>query len=183
MTLEYINDKTQKLVELCKQGNSKAQSDIYHMYVKAMYNTALRILGDQAEAEDVIQESFLDVFTKITSFRGDASIGSWIKAIVVNKAIGKIRSKKMVFEDIEYSKTDFEYINNEEDFEEQEELIEKIKNAIFQLPSGFRTVLSLYLFEGYDHHEIGEILGISEVTSRSQFLRSKARLIEILKKT
>lgn len=146
-----------------------------------MYNTALRIVNDREEAEDVLQEAFLDGFTKIDSFRGEATFGAWLKTIVVNKAIAKIRARKMVFEEIDDHHGDFRYEETEDDFEEKLELVDKIKKTLNQLPSGFRLVLSLYLFEGYDHQEIGSILGVSEITSRSQYIRGKARLLELLK--
>ena len=89
----------------------------------------------------------------------------------------------MVFEEID-NLNGGDYADNEElDFEENNETVSKIKNALNVLPNGFRLVLSLYLFEGYDHQEIGQILGINEVTSRSQYLRGKAKLIEVLKET
>lgn len=153
------------------------------MYVKAMFNTALRIVSVREEAEDVIQESFLDGFLKIEMFRGESTFGAWLKSIVVNKAIAKLRAQKMVFEEID-NLNGGDYADNEElDFEENNETVSKIKNALNVLPNGFRLVLSLYLFEGYDHQEIGQILGINEVTSRSQYLRGKAKLIEVLKET
>lgn len=153
------------------------------MYVKAMFNTALRIVSVREEAEDVIQESFLDGFLKIEMFRGESTFGAWLKSIVVNKAIAKLRAQKMVFEEID-NVNGGDYADNEElDFEENNETVSKIKNALNVLPNGFRLVLSLYLFEGYDHQEIGQILGINEVTSRSQYLRGKAKLIEVLKET
>ncbi|MCP9770888.1 sigma-70 family RNA polymerase sigma factor [Lacihabitans sp. LS3-19] len=151
------------------------------MYVKAMFNTALRIVSLREEAEDVIQESFLDGFLKIDMFRGESTFGAWLKSIVVNKAIAKLRAQKMFFEEIDnVNGGDIEDIE-EPDFEETNDSVSKIKDALNILPNGFRLVLSLYLFEGYDHQEIGQILGINEVTSRSQYLRGKAKLIEILK--
>ena len=181
MSYEYINDKTTELVELCKVGNPVAQREIYNLYIKAMFNTALRIVGDREEAEDVMQESFLDGFMKIGMFRGESTFGAWIKSIVVNKSIAKLRSRKVVLEEID-DKMELTFLNDiDDDFEEKMETIEKVKKAIGSLPNGFRLVLSLYLFEGYDHQEIANILGISEVTSRSQYKRGKSKLLELLK--
>ena len=178
-----IKDKTSKLVELCKLSNSMAQRELYNLYVKAMFNTAIRIVGERQEAEDVIQESFLDGFMKIDSFRGESTFGAWLKTIVVNKSIAKLRSRKVVFEELSERAT-FDLVDNEsDDFEDKIETVAKIKSAISSLPNGFRLVLNLYLFEGYDHQEIGNILGISEVTSRSQYLRGKLKLLELLKVT
>ncbi len=181
MTVFNNNDKTWQLVELCKQGNRKAQQEVYSLYAKAMFNTALRIVSVREEAEDVLQEAFLDCFLKINSFRGESTLGAWLKTIVVNKAIAKLRSRKAIFEDIENHSVDLKEEVSEEDFEGKIEMVEKIKRTLNQLPAGFRLVLSLYLFDGYDHQEIGSILGISEITSRSQYIRGKARLLELLK--
>lgn len=146
-----------------------------------MYNTALRIVSVQEEAEDVLQEAFLDCFLKIDTFRGESTLGAWLKTIVVNKAIAKLRARKAIFEDIENHSFDLKEEVSDDDFEDKMEMVEKIKKKLNLLPSGFRLVLSLYLFDGYDHQEIGSILGISEVTSRSQYIRGKARLLELLK--
>lgn len=146
-----------------------------------MYNTALRIVSVQEEAEDVLQEAFLDCFLKIDTFRGESTLGAWLKTIVVNKAIAKLRARKAIFEDIENHSFDLKEEVSDDDFEDKMEMVEKIKKTLNLLPSGFRLVLNLYLFDGYDHQEIGSILGISEVTSRSQYIRGKARLLELLK--
>jgi RNA polymerase sigma factor (sigma-70 family) len=183
LSYEYTKDKTSELVELCKVGNPVAQREIYNLYIKAMFNTALRIVGDREEAEDVIQESFLDGFMKIGMFRGESTFGAWLKSIVVNKSIAKLRSRKVVLEEIDDKMESTFVSDDDDDLEEKMETIERIKKGITSLPNGFRVVLNLYLFEGYDHQEIGAILGISEVTSRSQYIRGKSKLLEILRVT
>jgi RNA polymerase sigma-70 factor (ECF subfamily) len=183
LTQEITKDKTTQLVELCKLGNSKAQQELYNLYVKAMFNTALRIVGGREEAEDVIQESFLDGFLKLDMFRGESTFGAWLKSIVVNKSIAKLRSRKVVLEEID-TNADFHFADDSDDeLEEKMETIDRVKKTLAGLPNGFRVVLNLYLFEGYDHQEIGNILGISEVTSRSQYIRGKSKLLELLKVT
>lgn len=168
------------LIERCKSGDSIAQEEIYKRYARNMYNTAYRIVGHQAEAEDVLQESFLEVFTKINDYRGDATFGAWLKRIVVNRSITLLRKRK-------FEMTDTEELDNvadtQEDFElldEQNDLVQKIKKAIEKLPEGYRVVLSLYLLEGYDHVEIAQVLNITESTSKSQFLRAKEKLRKVL---
>jgi RNA polymerase sigma factor (sigma-70 family) len=145
-----------------------------------MFNTALRIVGKREEAEDLLQDSFLDGFLKIENFRGESTFGAWLKSIVVNKSIARLRNQRIQWEDLD-GKENFEE-GEDVDFEETEETIERIKVLLTELPSGYRVVLNLYLFEGYDHREIGNILGISEVTSRSQFIRAKQKLVELYKK-
>ncbi len=180
-TAEYI-DRNSELIELCKLGNSKAQYEIYRLYSKAMYNVCYRILNNGTDAEDALQEAFLDAFTKIHSFRGESAFGAWLKTIVVNKSINLMRSQKFSFSEIDERMSDTRADDMGEAFlyEDKEETVRKIKKGMELLPHGFRVVLSLYLFEGYDHEEISQILGISESTSRSQFLRAKQKLQTIM---
>jgi len=173
----------QDLLDGCKTGDQKAQFQIYKLYYKAMYNTSLRIVNDTMEAEDIMQESFLSAFEKIETYSGTVSFGAWLKKIVVNRSLDALSRRKAIFEDIEYHTG----IRDEstEDQSRQEDLdfrVEEVKEAIERLPDGYRIILSLYLLEGYDHDEIGEILSISSSTSRSQLSRAKQKLIVELKK-
>jgi len=175
-------DKHYNLVVECKQGSKKACYELYRLYAKAMLNVAFRIVGNIAEAEDVLQEAFLDAFNKVKDFRQDTTFGLWLKQIVVNRAINLLRKRRLDL--IELEGEQIENIPDEE-HEDDEETIYKaaqVKEAIKELPEGYRLVISLYLLEGYDHEEIGQILNISENTSRTQFLRAKRKLIEIIKK-
>lgn len=172
------------MVERCKRGESKAQYELYKHYSKAMFSICMRILNHVGEAEDVLQEAFIDAFAKIGDFRQESTFGIWLKQIVVNKAINQIRARKVQFVDIEAFDGDEQDIAdvqessvNEDDIKFE---VERIKRGMEQLPEGFRVVLSLYLFEGYDHEEIGKILGINESTSRTQYMRAKKRLLEII---
>lgn len=176
----YI-DKHYELVVACKQGSKKACYELYKLYSKAMLNVAFRVVGDIAEAEDVLQEAFLDAFNKIKDFRQDTTFGLWLKQIVVNRSINMLRKRKMDMIDLEGDQ--LENIPDEEAEDDEEVLLKvaQVKDAMKQLPEGYRVVLSLYLLEGYDHEEIGQILDISENTSRTQFLRAKRKLMEILK--
>ena len=166
----------------CKQGSKKACYELYKLYSKAMLNVAFRIVGNIAEAEDVLQESFLDAFNKLKDFRQETTFGLWLKQIVVNRSINFLRKRKMDLVDI-----DGEQLDNipDEEVESDEETLFKValvKDAMKELPDGYRVVLSLYLLEGYDHEEIGQVLNITENTSRTQFLRAKRKLAEILKR-
>ncbi|HNR42433.1 MAG TPA: sigma-70 family RNA polymerase sigma factor [Bacteroidales bacterium] len=172
----------QDLVDGCKTGDQKAQFQIYKLYYKAMYNTSLRIINDTMEAEDIMQESFLSAFEKIDTYSGTVSFGAWLKKIVINRSLDALSRRKAIFEDIEAHTG----IRDEgsDDVSRQEEIdikVDEIKEAINNLPDGYRIILSLYLLEGYDHDEIAEILGISSSTSRSQLSRAKQKLISELK--
>jgi RNA polymerase sigma factor (sigma-70 family) len=142
-----------------------------------MYNVSLRILNDEAEAEDVMQEAFLSALKKIDTYRGEVSFGAWLKRIVINRSLDVLKKRKIVFEEINERKHDAEDYK----MEVKEVNIDAIKSAINMLPDGYRVVLSLYLIEGYDHEEISEILGISNSASRTQFMRAKNKLKDILK--
>lgn len=143
-----------------------------------MYNTALRMVRHQNDAEDLLQSAFTEVFMKLDSFRNESTIGAWIKRIVINKCINFLKSNRLQFSELSEKLTE----PAEESAHENEPRfsVETINRAIGILPEGYRVVFSLYALEGYDHEEIGEILGISEQTSKSQFSRAKARLRETL---
>jgi RNA polymerase sigma-70 factor (ECF subfamily) len=175
----YI-DKHHNLVVECKQGSKKACYELYRLYSKAMLNVAFRILGSTDEAEDVLQEAFLDAFNKVKDFRQETTFGLWLKQIVVNRSINLLRKRKMEW--VEMVDDQLENIADEEpeDNEEVQYKVAQVKEAMKELPDGYRVVLSLYLLEGYDHEEIGQILNITENTSRTQFLRAKRKLSEIL---
>lgn len=144
-----------------------------------MYNVALRIINHDAEAEDVLQEAFLDAFTRIGDFRSETTFGLWLKQIVVNKSINCLRKRKAEFVSLDGIEAEALPDTDETGIQWR---IEEIKAAVKMLPDGYRVVLSLYLFEGYDHEEISHILKISEATSRTQFMRGKLKLKQILVK-
>lgn len=176
----YI-DKHYELVAECKQGSKKACYELYRLYAKAMLNVAFRIVGNTDEAEDVLQEAFLDAFNRIKDFRQETTFGLWLKQIVVHRAINLLRKRKMDLVGMEGD--ELENIADEEpdDHEETQYKVAQVKEAMKELPEGYRVVISLYLLEGYDHEEIGQILNITENTSRTQFLRAKRKLSDILR--
>ena len=171
-----------QLIDRCRKGDSRAQFRIYELYYKAMYNTALRIVKMSQEAEEIMQESFLTAFEKIGTFRGEVSFGAWLKKIVINRSLDSLRKKKVLFEEID--EEGLPQLQTEDLGEEGDESggwnAESIRQALDQLPDGYRTILSLYLFEGYDHDEIAGILGIRATTSRTQYSRAKKRLRQLL---
>jgi RNA polymerase sigma-70 factor (ECF subfamily) len=181
----YI-EVNQHLVDGCRKNKRSAQIRIYELYYKAMYNTSLRILNNREEAEDIMQEAFLDAFKKIDLYKGTGSFGAWLKRIVVNKSIDHLRTKKetlsleeeiIAAEDVEDTSLEDEtYVNNT--FTRMEE----IRNALENLPNHHKIVVSLYLLEGYDHKEIAQILNISYNNARARYFRAKKELLkEIIK--
>lgn len=143
-----------------------------------MFNVSYRITGSFDDAEDALQEAFISAFRNLDAYRGDATFGGWLKRIVVNKSINLLKQRK--HEAIPENEN-WDVAETVAEGEYMEGLsVEKVRDAIQQLPDGYRTVLSLYLLEGYDHQEIAEILGISESTSKSQLNRAKGKLREHL---
>jgi RNA polymerase sigma-70 factor (ECF subfamily) len=166
------------VIERCREGDAKAQFELYRLYYKPMYNVSLSMVGNAVEAEDVMQEAFLSAFTKIDTYEGVVSFGAWLKKIVINRSLDHLKKRKVKFEELNEKITDEEPSR----LEISEIQLEQLKKAIQQLPDGYRVVLSLYLLEGYDHEEISQILGISNVSSRSQYMRAKLKLRQVLHK-
>jgi len=172
---KYINIH-QDLLDRCLEGDKKAQFEIYRLYYKSMYNSSLRIVNVTEEAEDIMQESFLTAFRNLKSYSGEVSFGSWLKKIVINRSLDVLRKRKVLFEELHAELP----VANEPESEVESISVEEVKSAINSLSDGYRTILSLILLEGYDHEEVSEILGIKNVTSRTQFSRARQRLKEIL---
>ncbi len=174
------HNPNQDLIEGCKRRDQQSQFMVYKLYYKAMYRVSLRIVRDEMEAEDIMQESFLSAFDRIDAYSGVASFGAWLRKIVENRSYDFLRkSKGMSCESIETSAFNSQLADsNPEDGDIKDSLVKKVKEIINHLPAGCREVFSLYHFEGYDHEEIGEILSISPVTSRSQYNRSRKRILD-----
>jgi RNA polymerase sigma factor (sigma-70 family) len=171
-----------ELIENCKQGKTAAQLEIYKLYYKAMFNSALRIVNNRFDAEDIMQEAFLKAFQKIESYRAEVSFGAWLKRIVINQSLDFLRKKRIEYISIEES-MEFDIADLSEEYTEfdNNQALEQVINQIQLLPEKYKIVLSLYLLEGYDHDEISEILNITSSTSRSQLLRAKRKLLENIK--
>lgn len=168
-TLININD--QALVANCLKGKRAAQKVLYEKYARAMYHTILRMTADQEGAKDLLQDSFIKVFKQLKNFKGESSLGAWIKKICINTTFSYLK-KDAKFQIVELDGTEIEV-------EDQRKVIldvKKIHHCIMNLPKGCRLVINLYLFEGYRHDEIAEILNISISTSKSQYQRAKKLL-------
>lgn len=168
-----------ELISRCREGDREAHYRLYKLYSKAMFNVGYRITRSEEDAEDVLQEAFVSAFRNLDSYRGDATFGAWLKRIVVNKAINALNKRKheTIPEDEQW-----DIAEEETPSEYREDLtVDRVKKGIEKLPDGYRTVLSLYLLEGYDHQEIGAIMGITESTSKSQLNRAKSKLKELLR--
>jgi RNA polymerase sigma factor (sigma-70 family) len=173
---DSMSNKTR--INRCLQGDKTAYSEFYNLYSRAMLNASLRITGNQEEAEDILQESFLVAFQKLKDIRSDAEFGGYLKKVVVNRSIDLVRKKKQDFsslDDVQVS----DAAQEETDLKYDPVLLTE---CIADLPSGFRVVLTLYLFEDYSHREIAQFLNISEGTSKSQYNRARHKLAELYRK-
>lgn len=169
------------LVAKCKQGDRYSYELLYHRYARAMFNTSLRIVNNRADAEDILQESFLAAF-RLDHFDYSSTFGAWLKRIVINKSIDVLRRRNTVVVEINDELYDSIPDNGHTDEEYIQLKAGEIREAMIRLPAGYRTVLSLYLFEGYDYGEISEIMNISETTVRTQYHRGKLKLLQLMQK-
>jgi RNA polymerase sigma-70 factor (ECF subfamily) len=178
--LENYREIHKTIIEACKKGDERQMYKLYQLYSKAMFNVCWRMMNNREEAEDMLQEAFSQAFLKLETFRYESSFGAWLKRITVNTCINAKNKRK-----VELKFFDEMHVHDQADSQEnlEEELqlsVEGITKAMEKLPEGGRIVFSLYLLEGYDHSEIAGILNISESTSKSQFMRAKRRIVEIL---
>ena len=166
------------LINGCIEGNRRMQEELYRRFSPRMYAVCLRYAGNSEEAEDILQEGFIKIFKKLESFRGEGSFEGWIRRIFVNTAIEHFRRKRYLQPVTEKEENTIEgkYLSVLDDLAEKD-----ILELVRQLSPGYRTVFNMYVVEGYTHKEIGDILGISEGTSKSQLSRAKVILQEMVK--
>lgn len=169
------------LIALCREGHDTGFTGLYNKYAKPVYNSICRIISHTAEAEDILQESFYQAFTDIHRLQNVASFGAWVNRIALNRSITYLRKRKIHFSD-----TGTIDVPDEQDYDEEEDelfdcKVADVRNAIEQLPQGYKTILSLYLFEDISQEEIGKMLGISHSTVRTQYHRAKKKVIQSLK--
>jgi RNA polymerase sigma factor (sigma-70 family) len=162
-------------ISRCLQGDKIAFREFYDLYSRAMLNASLRFVGNQEEAEDILQESFIITFQKLNEIRSDAEFGGYLKRVVVNRSIDLIRKNKPDFSSLD----DVQIAGESENDQELKYDSAVLTDCIAELPSGFRVVLTLYLFENYSHREIAQFLNISEGTSKSQYNRARHKLAEL----
>ncbi|WP_036601018.1 RNA polymerase sigma factor [Olivibacter sitiensis] len=170
-----------ELIAMCLAGNDLGYTELYHKYAKSVYNSICRVISHTGEAEDILQEAFLLAFEDMERLQNVASFGAWIKRIAINRSISHLRKRKIQFSDVEQvDKADEEVYDMEENilFDCK---VEDIKKAIALLPDGYRTIVSLYLFEEIPQEEIGRMLGISHNTVRTQYHRAKKKIVQALK--
>ena len=175
----HINE----LIDACKRKEQSAQFEIYKRYYKAMFNAAIRITQDSFEAEDVMQESFLNAFTKIDSFKGEVAFGAWLKRIVINKSITQLKKNK------KFEETKFEVLENtlSEQNDVEDDIVDysvikanEVLKTIRKLKENYRIALTLSLVDGYDNEEVAVIMKISNENCRTTISRAKDKLRKLL---
>lgn len=169
------------LIAMCQEGNDSGFTALYNRYARRVYNSINRIVSHTGEAEDILQETFFTVFSEINKLSEITSFEAWVKRIAINRSISHLRKKKILFSDL----TDTELIGESEYNAEENEIfdcrVEDVRNSIAELPSGYKTILNLYLFENMRHEEIAGLLGISHNTVRTQYHRGKKKILLQLK--
>lgn len=170
----------EELIEKCRKSNSKAQATIYDKYAAKMLAVCMRYIKEEHEAEDTMIQGFMKVFSKIEQFKSEGSFEGWMRRIMVNESLTYLRRNKSMYLEVEIEKADREPdYNTLSTHLEAEDLVKMVGN----LPMGYRTVFNLYAIEGYSHKEIGEQLGITVNTSKSQLSRARNMLQQILLKS
>lgn len=166
---------TQKeLLERCTQRDIKAQKEFYGLFARKMMGVCIRYAANVDEAKDFMQEGFLQVFEKLSTFNSTGSLEGWVRKVIINTCLMELRKTKQLFNDVEEIQIGEDQIYtymNEQD----------ILKFIQRLPKGFRMIFNLYAIEGYSHKEIAEKLQISEGTSKSQYARSRKALQDMIK--
>ncbi len=173
-----MEEMTSNLIEACRKGSSKAQLNLYRKYARLLYVACLRITGNTEEAEEAMQDSFMKIFSRIDQYHEGQSFEAWIHRIAVHTAIDYVRRQSPIMEELSVHIAEPEPDQPDED--EIAYSVARIKEATLKLPDGYRIILSLYLFEGYDMDEIASILDIKPPSVRSQYLRAKRKLLEII---
>jgi RNA polymerase sigma factor (sigma-70 family) len=166
------------LINRSQAGDRKAQHELYNLYVESMYNVCRRMMGNQEDARDMLQESFIQAFTRLHTLKKEELFPAWLKRIVVNQCLNQLRKtrdfKGMISEKVEIPGEE------QEQMEAKDLQVARIKQAMDGISEGCRTVLNLYVFEGYDHQEIAKILGISESASKAQYSKAKSKIRALL---
>lgn len=176
--MSLTNQNIEQLVEQCKTGNQFAQLEVYNRYYKAMYNTALRIVKDNFEAEDIMQDAFLTAFTKLNTLKESKTFGSWLKRIVINNSIYHYNKSNKYDEvplnDVLYKVEDDQGIVDEQDVSSVK--AKQVLDTMKSLKDNYRVALTLNLIEGYDYEEISDIMNISYANCRTTISRAKESL-------
>jgi RNA polymerase sigma factor (sigma-70 family) len=177
--LKENNQHINQLLERCKKGDNAAQMQVYKDYYRAMYNTSLRILKDEFEAEDMMQEAFLTAFMKLDTFIGEVTFGAWLKRIVINKSLTQLK-KNNKYQNVKMDVLSENTLATEEAINYSDLQASKVLERLNSLKDNYRVVLTLNLIEGYDYEEIAHILEYTNENVRTTISRAKKKLKQLL---
>jgi RNA polymerase sigma-70 factor (ECF subfamily) len=173
-------------IEQAKQGDAEAFEVLYNLHKRRVYSLCLRMTANAAEAEDLTQEAFMQLFRKIATFRGESAFSTWLHRMAVNVVLMQLRKKGLVVVPLE-DDIETEEEAPKKDFGAQDLALEgsidrlRLQNAIGKLPPGYRSIFVLHDVEGYEHNEIAEIIGCSIGNSKSQLHKARMKLRELLR--
>jgi len=162
------------LINRCLENDQKAHEVLYKRFAPKMYGVCMRFAKNQMEADDILQEGFIKVFTNLKSFRNEGSLEGWIRRTIVNTAINLYKKNLKHQKDTDLEQA--EVIQNQETNSLEKLSVQELLKLIMELPTGYRVVFNLNVIEGYSHKEIGDLLEISENTSKSQLSRARLAL-------
>ena len=175
----YLNVH-QHLIDRCREHDQQAQKEIYRLYYKAMYNTSLRLMKDTHAAEDIMQIAFLKAFKKIHTYNNTSSFGAWLKRIVINESISKLRKNKYEFYTEDDAKLETTYEPATTSSEWKRASIKRVKESLAELNDRYRTVINLVLIEGYDLQEVADIMDVTYANARVLYMRAKNSLQKLV---
>jgi RNA polymerase sigma factor (sigma-70 family) len=168
----------QKLVKDCLKGKPGAQRQLYELFAETMMGVCYRYTKSVPDAEDVLQEGFVRVYSKLHLYRFEGELGGWIRRIMVRTALNYLKQNKRYQHDLAFPEEHLHPVS--QDRADVKIHTRELAEMIRQLPVGYQTIFNLHAIEGYTHVEIGQMLGISEGTSRSQYSRARGLLIHWL---
>lgn len=174
-------NKKDDLIARCRAGDPSAYTILYDQHAGAVYNSILRLVGHTAEAEDILQDSFVAAFDGIAAYRESGTFKAWVKRIAINKSVDLIRKRRVRFVELEVSVIP-ERVDEEVDEQDFAYTMDAVHGAIDALPYSYRTIFSLYAIEEVPHAEIAEMLGLENGTVRTQYHRAKQKILETLKR-
>ena len=169
-----------ELVRQCIKGNSRAQKALFDKYAPKMFSVCMRYMKKTEESEDALQDSFVKIFSKLSDFKYEGVLEGWIRRIVVNSCLDQIRKNSKFLNDVQAEEVEYKLEQNS--FIAENLMAEDLMKLIQRMPDGYRIVFNMFAIEGYSHQEIAAQLGVTESTSKSQYVRARAYLRERIEK-
>jgi RNA polymerase sigma factor (sigma-70 family) len=173
-----MDDNT--LVKECLNENSKAQKALFDKFAPKMLSVCLRYMKNTEQAEDALQDGFIKVFRYLKSYENTGALEGWIRRIIVNTCLDELKKNKKLLLNVSVEEVEYKLESN--DFVQEQMMADDLLKLIQSMPEGYRVIFNMFAIEGYAHQEIATKLGISESTSKSQYLRARGYLRERIEK-